>query len=148
MPDNINLGGDSSGGDIGFNIYVGLNNIERSTEEAATLADTISSWTTGLEAAADQSNDTLSAFAKLTEEGQKRLEIADELLAREKELRDISSQVRQNVKDTADAYRDMSGTLNNLANNMNVMGSVFNGGNGSTAAGGGGNMYGLSLIHI
>ena len=143
MSDNI-MGGSYGSDDISINIGANLNNIDSSIAEAETLATRIGDWRTNIEAANKELGDTFESFNKITGALDEQLQKQDAIVQAQRELRDISAVSKQNIKDTADYYRDIAGVLSNMSNNINLVGMVGQGaGMGGGGGGGGGGDAGI-----
>ena len=118
------MGGNNSPEDIVANIGVNLNNIDSSIADATSLADQIRQWSIDNDAFVKSLADTQSALSGLTSELEKQVELKQTLVEAETQLRDIAVVSKQNVQDTANYYRDISGVLSNMSSNLNVIGAL------------------------
>jgi len=123
MADNI-MGGNNSPEDIIANIGVNLNNIDSSIADATSLADQIRQWSIDNEAFTKSLADTQAALGGITSELEKQVELRQAAVEAETQLRDIAAVSKQNVQDTANYYRDISGVLSNMSSNLNVIGAL------------------------
>lgn len=99
------------------------NAINNSIEAATAFAEQIKQWSRDNEAFIRSLGDTQEALQNLTQEFKEQKELREACVDAEQQLRDISAQVRDNAKDTAQAYQQVASVLNGLgrsfgANNM------------------------------
>jgi len=130
MADNIMGGGDEI--NLGLNVNLGL---DQSIQDASTLANQIKDMREDQEAFISAISTTQDKMAELSEEYQKQVDLRQQLLDAENQLKGISEAVRQNTKDTVDYYRELSTVVSNLSA-LNALGGGMNapdiGGGGST----------------
>jgi len=123
--------------DIIASVGIELNNIESSIAQAQTLAGEIGDWSKNTEAWGKSIADVNTILSQTSEQLEKQVEAQQELVAGQEQLRDIGAVAAQNAKNMADYYRDLSGVLNNMAGNLNIVGAL-----GATAGFGGGGAMG------
>ena len=124
MADNV-TGGPYGSSDIGFTVGVQLGNIDNSIEDAATLAENIKQWREDNEAFIRSLSDTKEALSSLTNEFQDQLQLRQQTVEAEQQLRDISAEVRNNIRDTISSYQQIGNIMGNLTGaipGMNMMG--------------------------
>ena len=110
------------GGDeinLGLNVNLGL---DRSIQDAATLANQIKQMREDQEALNGAMSDTQGKLESMTTEYEKQLDFRTQLVNAENELRSISEAQRQNASDTVASYRELNAVLANLASNMGRIG--------------------------
>ena len=119
MADNT-MGGLYGGNDVGLSVGIELSNIDRSIEEASTLATQIKQWREDNEAFVRSLSDTQEALTMLTTEYEKQKSLRQETIGAEEQLRDLSAQIRDNARSTAQTYQEISGILNTMNTNLGV----------------------------
>lgn len=113
MADNVMGGGDEI--NLGLNVNLGL---EKSIQDAASLADQISNMRRDQEAYNDAVSSTQEKLAGITQEYQTQVNLSKELLEAETQIRSISESIKSNSRDTVEHYRELSNIVNNLTLNM------------------------------
>jgi len=120
---------------MGPEVNLGLNvnlELDRSAQDAATLADQIKQMRIDQEAFRDVIADTQDRLREMTSNYQEQLSLRQQLLETETALRNISDSRTDSLKDQVAAYRDMEGSMTRLASSM-----------GQTTMGGGYGMQGM-----
>ena len=120
---------------MGPEVNLGLNvnlELDRSAQDAATLADQIKQMRIDQEAFRDVIADTQDRLREMTSNYQEQLSLRQQLLETETTLRNISDSRTDSLKDQVAAYRDMESSMTRLASSM-----------GQTTMGGGYGMQGI-----
>ena len=100
--------------DITANIEVNLNNIDRSTQDAATLASQLKDWGTSIEAANKQLQDYTTSQSELLQTSNDLAETHERIVAAARELKEISAQSGVNLRDMAQNAREIQSALSGL----------------------------------
>ena len=100
--------------DITANIEVNLNNIENSTQDAATLASQLKDWGTSIEAANKQLQDYTVSQSELLQTSNDLAETHERIVAAARELKEISAQSGVNLRDMAQNAREIQSALSGL----------------------------------
>jgi len=137
VADNV-MGGDEEV-NLGLNVNLGL---DRSIQDAATLADQIKEMRSDQEAFANSMADTKERLSQLTSEYQTQLDLRRQMIDAETQLRNISEATKQNASNSLESYRELNNVVSNLAMNIGRIGGIpgapSGGGSGGGGAGGGG----------
>jgi len=112
MADNI-MGGYGSS-DITANIEVNLNNIDRSTQDAATLASQLKDWGSSIEAANKQLQDYNTTQSEMLQTASDLAEAHESIVKAARELREISAASNVNLRDMAQNAREIQSALSGL----------------------------------
>jgi hypothetical protein len=112
MADNI-MGGYGSS-DITANIEVNLNNIDRSTQDAATLASQLKDWGSSIEAANKQLQDYNTTQSEMLQTASDLAEAHEKIVSAARELREISAASNVNLRDMAQNAREIQSALSGL----------------------------------
>jgi len=113
MADNVMGGGDEI--NLGLNVNLGL---DKSIQDATTLADQISNMRRDQEAYNNAISSTQEKLAGITQEYQTQVNLSKELLEAETQIRSISESIKSNSRDTVEHYRELGNIVNNLTLNM------------------------------
>jgi len=112
MADNIMGGYNSS--DITANIEVNLNNIDRSTQDAATLAAQLQDWGSSIEAANKQLQDYNTSQEDLLQTSEKLADVSERIVDAARQLKEISASSNVNFRDLAQNAREIQNALSGL----------------------------------
>jgi hypothetical protein len=112
MADNIM--GSYGSSDITANIDVNLNNIDRSTQEAATLASQLKDWGTSIEAANKQIIDYTTSQSELLQMSESIADAHERIVNAARELKEISAASNVNLRDMATNAREIQNALSGL----------------------------------
>lgn len=100
--------------DITANIDVNLNNIDRSTQDAATLASQLKDWGTSIEAANKQIIDYTTSQSELLQMSESIADAHERIVNAARELKDISAASNVNLRDMATNAREIQNALSGL----------------------------------
>ena len=100
--------------DITANIEVNLNNIDRSTQDAATLASQLKDWGSSIEAANKQLQDYNTTQEEMLQTASDLAEAHEKIVSAARELRDISAASSVNIRDMAQNAREIQSALSGL----------------------------------
>jgi len=106
------------GGDdinLGLNVNLGL---DKSIQDASTLANQIRDMRQDQEAFVNSVADSQEKLTLITTELQKQLDFKQQMITAENELRGIQESQKQNAQDMLSSYRELNNVVNNLALNM------------------------------
>lgn len=124
VDDNISRSGTYGTNDIGLEVGVKLGGIDKSLEDASTLADYIKQWRDNNEAFIRSLSDTQEALNLLTTEFETQKRLRLETVSAEEQLRDLTAQIRDNARSTSQAYQEMSGIISTMNTNLGGAASI------------------------
>ena len=107
------MGGYNSS-DITANIEVNLNNIDRSTQDAATLAAQLQDWGSSIEAANKQLQDYNTSQEDLLQTSEKLADVSERIVDAARQLKEISASSNVNFRDLAQNAREIQNALSGL----------------------------------
>ena len=140
MADNIMGGYDSS--DITANIEVNLNNIDRSTQDAATLASQLQDWGSSIEAANKQLQDYNTSQEELLQTSEQLADVSERIVEAARQLKEISASSTVNFRDLAQNAREIQNALGGLGGVGTPYVPGVSGSSGGGGGGGGGDIPG------
>jgi len=143
MADNI-MGGYGSS-DITANIEVNLNNIDRSTQDAATMASQLKDWGSSIEAASKQLQDFSGVQEEMLGEAEQLADSYERIVRAARELKDLSTSTNVNLSDSARNFRE----IQSAAAGLSGSGAGYTPGVSSTAPASvvdGGGIPGLGML--
>lgn len=143
MADNI-MGGYGSS-DITANIEVNLNNIDRSTQDAATMASQLKDWGSSIEAASKQLQDFSGVQEEMLGEAEQLAESYERIVRAARELKELSTSTNVNLSDSARNFRE----IQSAAAGLSGSGAGYTPGVSSTAPASvidGGGIPGLGML--
>ena len=129
---------------MGPEVNLGLNvnlDLDRSAQDASTLADQIKQMRIDQEAFRDVISDTQDRLRDMTSSYQEQLSLRQQLLDTEQSLRNLSDSRTDSLKDQVAAYRDMESSVSRLGQMMSQSGNFGGGMGGGMVGGYGGGMY-------
>ena len=129
---------------MGPEVNLGLNvnlDLDRSAQDASTLADQIKQMRVDQEAFRDVISDTQDRLRDMTSSYQEQLSLRRQLLDTEQSLRNLSDSRTDSLKDQVAAYRDMESSVSRLGQMMSQSGNFGGGMGGGMFGGYGGGMY-------
>lgn len=100
--------------DITANIEVNLNNIDRSTQDAATLASQLKDWGSSIEAANKQLQDYNTTQSEMLQTASDLADAHEKIVNAARELREISAASNVNLRDMAQNAREIQSALSGL----------------------------------
>jgi len=112
---------------MGPEVSLGLNvnlDLDRSSQDAATLADQIKQMRMDQEAFRDVIADTQDRLREITSEYQEQLSLRQQMVEAEQSLRNISDSRTDSLRDQVNAYQDMEQSMSRLAQTMQGMGQM------------------------
>jgi hypothetical protein len=115
---------------MGPEVNLGLNvnlELDRSAQDAATLADQIRQMRVDQEAFRDIVADTQDRLREITGSYQEQLALRQQLLSVEESLRNISESRTDSLRDQVNAYRDMEQSVSRMGQGQSVPMQDFNG---------------------
>jgi len=113
VADNVLGGGDDI--NLGLNVNLGL---DKSIQDASTLANQIKDMRQDQEAFVNSVSDSQEKLSLITSELSKQLDFKQQMITAEQELKAISESQKQNAQDMLSSYRELNNVVNNLALNM------------------------------
>jgi len=113
MADNI-MGGYGSS-DITANIELNLNNIDRSTQDAAALASQLKDWGSSIEAATKQLQDYNTAQGEMLETAGQLAETQERILEAARQLKELSASSNVNFRDMAQNAHEINRAISGLS---------------------------------
>lgn len=129
---------------MGPEVNLGLNvnlDLDRSAQDASTLADQIKQMRVDQEAFRDIISDTQDRLRDMTSSYQEQLSLRQQLLDTEQSLRNLSDSRTDSLKDQVAAYRDMESSVSRLGQMMSQSGGFGGGMGGGMVGGYGSGMY-------
>lgn len=129
---------------MGPEVNLGLNvnlDLDRSAQDASTLADQIKQMRVDQEAFRDVISDTQDRLRDMTSSYQEQLSLRQQLLDTEQSLRNLSDSRTDSLKDQVAAYRDMESSVSRLGQMMSQSGGFGGGMGGGMVGGYGSGMY-------
>lgn len=106
---------------LGPEVNLGLNvnlELDKSAQDAATLADQIKQMRVDQEAFRDVIADTNDRLREMTSEFQEQLSLRQQMLDAEQSLRNLSDSRTQSLQDQVNAYREMEQSMSRLGQTM------------------------------
>ena len=100
--------------DITANIEVNLNNIDRSTQDAATLASQLKDWGSSIEAANKQLQDYTVTQSEMLQTANDLAEAHEKIVEAARQLKEVSSASNVNLRDMAQNAREIQSALSGL----------------------------------
>ena len=100
--------------DITANIEVNLNNIDRSTQDAATLASQLKDWGSSIEAANKQLQDYTVTQSEMLQTANDLAEAHEKIVEAARQLKEVSSASNVNLRDMAQNAREIQSARSGL----------------------------------
>jgi len=110
------------GGDdinLGLNVNLGL---DKSIQDASTLANQIRDMRQDQEAFVNSVADSQEKLSLITDELSKQLEFKQEMITAEQQLKEIQESQKNNAQDMLSSYRELNNVVSNLALNLGRIG--------------------------
>ena len=129
---------------MGPEVNLGLNvnlELDRSAQDASTLADQIRQMRIDQEAFRDVIADTQDRLREMTSSYQEQLALRQQLLETEQSLRNLSDSRTDSLRDQVNAFQEMESSMSRLTQMMGQSGGMGMGGYGMGAPGMGGGFY-------